>query len=70
MIFFSSVFSTEHLSHLTEHSLENIASDCLLRHSVMFRIFKFLIVVNVKYFWQVTSCGLEGKAVRPSYFKG
>ena len=29
----------------------------------MIRIFYFLIVMNVKFFWQVTSCGLEGKVV-------
>ena len=48
-LFFGFFFSRNNYSHLTEHSLENTTLDCLLRQSVMVRIFKFLIVVNVKY---------------------
>jgi len=31
-------------------SLENTALDCLLRHEVMVRIFRYLIVVYVKFY--------------------
>jgi hypothetical protein len=60
MIFFCfSAFFTEHISHLTEHSLEHHALGCLLKHSVMVRIFKFLAVVNVKFYGKCRRVGLR-----------